>query len=71
MAIPNTSNAGLGPELSPGDRVGGGRFLLKRPLGKGTTAEVWLAQDVKGSRQVALNFFPRAFLGDANLVDRL
>jgi len=72
MASSNfSSGAGAGEKLSPGDRVGGGLFLLKRLLGRGEISEVWLAQDIKNSRQVALKFLPPAFLSDANLIERL
>src|ERR1700722_17527842 len=70
MASANTTGAGSGEGLSPGDRVGGGRYILKRSLGRGSTTEVWLAQEVTASRPVALKIFPRAFLSDANLVEK-
>lgn len=71
MASPNTAGMGLGDTLSPGDRFGGARYLLKRLLGRGATSEVWLAQDVPASRQIAMKFFPRALLPDASLMERL
>src|ERR1700742_2639107 len=70
MALPNTTGSGSGEGLSPNDRVGGGRFVLKRLLGRGSNTEVWLAQDAVASRSVALKVFPRAFLSDANLVEK-
>jgi uncharacterized delta-60 repeat protein len=66
-----SSGAGFGEDLSPGVRVGGARFLLKRLLGRGENSEVWLAQDVKASREVALKFLPAALLSDKNVVERL
>jgi uncharacterized delta-60 repeat protein len=72
MAKSNFSSSAIfGEELSPGVRVGGARFILKRLLGRGETSEVWLAQDVKGSRPVAMKFLPAALLSDANLVEKL
>jgi uncharacterized delta-60 repeat protein len=70
MASSNFSS-GAGEKLSQGDRVGGGCFLLKRLLGRGEISEVWLAQDIKNSRQVALKFLPPWVLSDANLMERL
>jgi uncharacterized delta-60 repeat protein len=67
-----TSPAGdFGADLSPGIRVGGARFLLKRLIGRGETSEVWLARDVPAVRDVALKFLPRAFRSDENLLERL
>jgi uncharacterized delta-60 repeat protein len=71
MARANFSSGGnAGPALSPGLRVGGARFLLKRLVGRGETTEVWLARDVKAMRDVALKFLPPAFLSDDTLVER-
>jgi len=71
MARANFSSGGnSGPALSPGLRVGGARFLLKRLVGRGETTEVWLARDVKAMRDVALKFLPPAFLSDDTLIER-
>src|SRR5580658_10075939 len=61
--------AGFGGKLAPGIRVGGGLYILKRLLGHGDASEVWLAQDVKNNRPVALKFLPQAFLSDVNLLE--
>lgn len=68
MAIPTSpSGSDFGAALD--HRVGGGRYLLKRPVGRGDFSEVWLARDVKNVRDLALKFLPRAFLPDKNLLE--
>ena len=69
MAIPTSPSGGdLGAAAD--NRVGGGRYLLKRLVGRGDYSEVWLARDIKNVRDRALKFLPRcAFLPDKNLLE--
>jgi uncharacterized delta-60 repeat protein len=71
MAKPTSPGIEFGADLSPGLRVGGARFILKRLVGRGESSEVWLARDVKMIRDVALKFLPRIFRSDENLLERL
>lgn len=52
------------PTFSRGQKVGGGRFMLMRPLGRGPAGMVWLAEDEDLKRSVAVKFLPRAIGGD-------
>ena len=48
--------------LERGQRVGGARYILKRPLGHGTWGSVWLARDVKLAQDLVLKILPESLL---------
>jgi serine/threonine protein kinase len=56
-------------ELTPGLELGA-RFVLVRRIGRGGSAEVWLAVDRERGERVALKFFDEALAGDAALSAR-
>ena len=57
-------------ELTPGLELGA-RFVLVRRIGRGGSAEVWLAADRDAGGEVALKFFDESVTGDAARLARL
>jgi eukaryotic-like serine/threonine-protein kinase len=51
-------------------RVVGGRYRLLAPLGSGTSAQVFLADDVTLQRQVAVKMLQPALAGDPHFLER-
>src|ERR1051326_4110885 len=57
--------------LRSGKRVGGGRFLLTRPLEHAGIGEVWLALDEQLKERVALKFLPTELRAHASALEQL
>ena len=59
-----SAGAGGPPSLRAGSKVGSGRFILVKELGRGGMGVVWLAQDTNLDEQVALKFLPPEVAAD-------
>jgi serine/threonine protein kinase len=54
--------------IAPGTRFD--RYEILRPLGKGGMGEVYLSEDTRLGRKVALKLLPAAFTGDEDRLRR-
>jgi serine/threonine protein kinase len=66
---PPDPGPGAGPNFTPGQRVGGGRFVLTQLLGQGGMGTVWLARDARLDQNVALKFLPPHVCADPVALD--
>ncbi|HEX2397168.1 MAG TPA: serine/threonine-protein kinase [Solirubrobacteraceae bacterium] len=57
-------------EIAPGSTLHGGRYRLERVLGTGGMASVWLAQDERLQRPVAVKVMADTLAGDPDYVRR-
>ena len=52
-------------DLSPGVKIGAGRYQLNKELGRGAMGQVWLAQDTQLEEYVAIKVLPSDVANDA------
>jgi serine/threonine-protein kinase len=52
-------------DLSPGVKIGAGRYQLNKELGRGAMGQVWLAQDTQLDELVAIKVLPSDVANDA------
>lgn len=66
-----SASKNFGAALASGQRVCGGRYLLKRRIGGGEISEVWLVRNVTDGKDVALKLLPSRLLSDKNLLEQV